>query len=432
MIGLGNEPTDDGGALLLQTARVVQVTPARHDDQHYRFKWEIPSSVEFNKPRSGWTNETQRVNARTAKCDDRFDTHASFDFVRNCDLKDLTKQEEFNQLYQELRDVPMLECAAKYPECCVECEKEIAPHQTVIVMPCCFKRGHQACVELVTKAMQRPVQDVQPKTMHTTKKATSHVAGVAADQKGESTTTESTTTAATTTATAHKYTGMLCPYCHIHQPRGGKQKDAHVLHRAKLGHLYCTYKLAKRYVSTSSKQPHNTLDVLMGEMLLTKVAHSPFHGGFCKADALHTLGMLTWHAQIKTSCLDAKKKMCETYWRSAVAVFDEGYLPSQQALDQFFPSAEMLESIQKEEKRKLIEMQRQIARGEIQAPQFKRGVSNGKDEGIRCPSNHALVQFMTPVSVVIFGTGHWLIFKPHEPHFFLLHFHNFFLSTHFE
>jgi hypothetical protein len=103
MIGVGNDEVT--GLIIFHSATVVQIAPARHGDQKYRFKWQIPAGLENNQQaRVGWTNEHQRCAPnRTSKCDDRVATHTTFDFVRNIDLKELNKKELLKKLYQDLR-----------------------------------------------------------------------------------------------------------------------------------------------------------------------------------------------------------------------------------------------------------------------------------------------------------------------------------------
>ena len=114
MIGVGSND-EVTGLINFHSAKVIQVAPARHGDQKYRFKWQIPAGLDNNQQeRVGWTNEHQRCAPnRKSKCDDRHDTHATFDFVRHIDIQELNKKELLTKLYQDLRGTALTTTAVK-------------------------------------------------------------------------------------------------------------------------------------------------------------------------------------------------------------------------------------------------------------------------------------------------------------------------------
>ena len=404
MIGVGN---DDQGNIIFQTGTVIQVTPPRHADQAYRFKWEIPpNDLNQEKARVGWTNVNQRVPFRTVKCDARLETHASFDFVRHIDLKELTKKDVENQLYQELRDIPLVELPEGHCEYCLGCEKEILQQEIVASgtgknnkiaeLRCRCRKLHVSCEKLV-----------QEKVAKLTIKSTKEQFQPKNDTKNTDTDKDTNTETGTGTGTgtgeeaekiAIKYTGAVCPFCHINQPINRREEYDIVLRSAKCGDVANTLTLAVSFYLSVYKHPKEQvveLNFNMAAMLLGKVSRTRVNNGY-KAHANYLLGCMVLQDSIATSCLDEKRKKCEEFWRAAVACLKDGHVKSQQQLDLHFPTQEMIELEQKEKKRKLIEYQLGIARGEIKAPVFQRGAWNGKVAGAVCPKGHVLVQFLTP------------------------------------
>jgi hypothetical protein len=335
MIGI-TSPKDVGGNDW-KSASVIQVAPPRHDDQQYRFKWQLVDntagmnvSARSKKMLAGWTNEHQRVNSRDSKCDDRIATHASFDFVRHCDILEINKFDLERQLYKELLAAPSNLIDAFDSTHCAICnlklekgiekeihvvDKQMGKHRSM-VLPCCRRNIHSQCIN----AFESKVTATEL--------------------------TELTDTTSASSASSSPKRLLPCFFCSQDiQAKAEVGIVAQDLKKAKEGYLEAQVAMAMRYAQgTEGVEKHDVL----ARMLLEKTSEqgdlqSTHFLAFFYADGRAGLDALTNEQRI-----EAIKHL----WKKCAA---KGLQQSQDALNRYFPSKEL------QEERKQQEYSRQLA-----------------------------------------------------------------------
>ena len=294
MVGTTNTKTKNNEWV---SASIIQVTPARHDDQSYRFKWQIvnkdPGSTDTIS--SGWTNEHQRVNTRDSKLDDRIDTHASFDFVRHCDILEMNKYDVERKLFQDLSTTTMIQMTETTT--CFVCNKGFLTRedgtQKYSYITCCCAPHHEEC------DANKWVFDVL------SKKGGLHKKDVKKDDGSLS---------------------LLCPLCdglYMNASQTKEERHKNNIELTLKGNPSATWQVATDYLFGCNNVTKN---LEMAEMLLLKIVGDKKHP-HC-GEAYHKLGLIYCNQEWRP--LEDRRAKCKSFWELAI---EAGYSKSQEELD---------------------------------------------------------------------------------------------------
>ena len=359
-----------------KSASVIQVTPARHEDQSYRFKWQLvaeatsfgDTNLDQKNMLSGWTNEHQRVHTRDSKLDDRIATHTSFDFVRHCDILEITKFDIERKLYKELFAAPSNTQEKFDSTQCVVCnmplvmedvQEDMQDVQDVqqeqkkpLILPCCHRPFHPKCEQIlqtkIMKGMNENEMDKEPTTSSTIQK------------------------------------DMTCCFCKQKiEIKTIQEIVARDLQRAKEGHLVSQVDVAMRYANGLDGVEQNDA---IARMLLEKTSEAG------DLRAAYSLGFFYFDGRAGLDSISPEKRIeiIKKLWTNCAA---NGFTLAQEKLDAFFPSKEMQEereriqyaqqleaTIAKMEKNKIVTKEERRAEIVKKLAEAKKNATSGTEE----------------------------------------------------
>ena len=378
MIGVGN---DHQGNIRLETAVVIQVTKAKHQDQRYRFKWELRN----DKTKTGWTNVDQRVQSRKQKCDTRVDTHTSFDFVRQCDILSMNKYDIERELFYKLSSTKLkivhsttseTKTTSGAPTLCCICNTEIHANDDFKTVHCCFRVHHDRCDfgKFCDTYWKEQVVD-ETKNVDDVDDVDDTNLGEKKEDGRDS---------------SH------CPLCDCSFTFTHEARHAAAVNMSLQGNCLAMYNLAENFQLGFGCD----VNADMAEILLRKICSEKNAQRLGRGLAFHSLGLMYSTDTIKTKSIKERRAMCKSLWEKAVAL---GHTKSLEDLDfhrlvSKERELELDEEEKKQQKRAMIEKRVASAQGKVPVDAWKRGTPRKQDRKgwLQCHEQHALKLYEIP------------------------------------